>query len=734
MGKCLVDRTAATAWQPITQLPESGQLNRLSLMICPPLLALAAVAVLAMASPTRSEQGLRPSDTWSYQTGDQRTWAAPTFDSSHWPVVPRARYPEGASEGIVWFRCSLEIDSTRWGHPIPLTLQYAGAVEVYVDGEVVRSFGRIGDSAGSSEYGVNTEPVQWEITPSSSNPSAATASGTVSRHVIALRYAPLDGLSFRADGAPPLLSLRIGEGETDPGSRAKGGGSETDPALWMYRTAFPGIHGIFLIGVCLAFAFLHCFLFAFHPTQPANMYYTFFLLGTAGGRIFSFEMLSPTDPDGIAGIIAWEMISSTVSILAATGLVHLIFLGRRARTFLPLAGLALAISIWQWFEPFHVRVPVLALLLLLFAEIARTIILSRRRRDTRPVEGSWILAVGILPLTIIAFFAITSMAGSPSPAFDLFIIDSAFYAVLFLIACMSVFLASDFARTSRKLVRANAELESYSHSLEERVDARTQELREKQSQLVQAAKMASLGQLVAGVAHEINNPIGAVNGAADVAGRCVDRLEAQLVDEAEGDQGKETALLRTVAILRQNVDLIAAGGQRIGTVVRSLRDFARLDEAEFQSADLHQGLDSVLDLLRHEMEGRITVVRAYGSIPLIDCYPRQLNQLFMNLLLNAAEAIDEQGTITITTLCGDESVTVRVADTGHGIQEGDLHRIFDPGFTTKGVGVGVGLGLAISFNIAREHGGTLQAQSQDGHGTVVTLTLPIRPRDGAGSS
>lgn len=695
-------------------------------MASAPILLFATITLFTMASPTRSEQELRPCDSWSYQTGDERTWADPAFDSDDWSTTSRSRYPEDAGEGIVWFRCAFEIDSTRWGDPVPFALQYAGAVEVYLDGELVRRFGRIGDSTESSVYGVDTEPVAWELTPSTSVSPSGPDTAT-SRHVIALRYAPLGGLSFRADGAPPLLSLRIGEGETDPSSRADGGGSETDPALWVYRTAFPGSHGIFLIGVCLAFAFLHAFLFAFHPAQPANLYYTLFLMGTAGGRIFSFEMLSPADPDRIAGVVACEMISSTVSIVAATGLVHVIFLGQRARTFLPLAGMGVIIAVWHWFEPFHVRTAVLVLFLLLFAEIARTILVARFRRNTQPVEGRWILAVGILPLTVIAFFAITSMATSPSPAFSLAIIDSAFYAVLFLIACMSVFLASDFARTSRRLMRANAELESYSQTLEQRVETRTQELRQKQAQLVQAGKMASLGQLVAGVAHEINNPIGAVNASADVASRCVDRLQT-LVAEAEsvGDHARAATLRKTVKILRQNVGLIADGGGRIAAVVRSLRDFARLDEAEFHVADIHQGLDSVLDLLNHEVEGRVAVVREYGKIPSIDCYPRKLNQIFMNLLLNAAESIDGSGTITITTVCDDESVIVRIADTGHGIADEHLDRIFDPGFTTKGVGVGVGLGLAISFNIAREHQGSLEVQSQHDKGTVFTLTVPIR--------
>jgi len=687
-------------------------------------LVVAVIAVLATAPPSRSEAGLRLADTWSYCEGDERVWAAPTFDDDGWPAVPRSRYPEGAGEGIVWFRCSFEIDSTRWGQPLPLALQYAGAVEVYLDGELVRRFGRIGDSTGASAYGVDTEPVPWEVTPA----APAPGSGTASRHVIALRYASLGGTSPRAEGAPPLLSLRIGEWETDPRQRAAGGGSETDPALWVYRTAFPGSQGIFLIGVCTAFALLHSFLFAFHPTRSANLYYTLFLLGSAGGRIFSYEMLSPTDPDGIAGVVAGEMISSIVAITAATGLVHAIFFGRRSKTFAPLAGMGLVVAVWHWFQPFAVRTLVLGLFLLLFAEIARTVIASRIRRDARPVEGSWILAVGVLPLTVVAFVAILSMAWAPSPAFSLLIVNSGFYAVLFLIASMSVFLASDFARTSKRLARANAELETYSHTLEEKVDARTQELRAKQAQLVQAEKMASLGQLVAGVAHEINNPIGAVNGAADVAGRCVDKLEADLAAEGEGarDGAQKAALRKTVDLLKRNVGLIADGGRRIGTVVRSLRDFARLDEAEFQMADVHQGLDSTLDLLRHEMEGRVTVVRDYGEIPPIECNPKQLNQVFMNLLANAAEAIDGEGTIAITTTGDAESVTVRITDTGRGIPGDHLERIFDPGLTTKGVGVGVGLGLAISYNIARDHGGSLEAASRSGEGAAFTLTVPIR--------
>ena len=274
--------------------------------------------------------------------------------------------------------------------------------------------------------------------------------------------------------------------------------------------------------------------------------------------------------------------------------------------------------------------------------------------------------------------------------------------------------------TERK--QAAKVLANYNLTLEKEVKTRTNELREKQAQLIQSAKMAALGNLVAGVAHEVNNPISAVKSAADISNRCIDRLVANL----QASEFKASLpFQRTFELLKDNLRVIATGSERVATTVRSLKNFARLDEAELQKADLHEGLDSTLVLLHHEMKDILNVTKEYGSIPLIDCYPNQLNQVFMNLLVNAIEAIDGQGVIRITTSTDDQKVVVQIADTGRGILPEHLGQIFDPSFTTKGVGVGIGMGLPISHNIIEKHHGTIKVESAPGEGSVVTMTLPV---------
>jgi signal transduction histidine kinase len=251
-------------------------------------------------------------------------------------------------------------------------------------------------------------------------------------------------------------------------------------------------------------------------------------------------------------------------------------------------------------------------------------------------------------------------------------------------------------------------------------------LKETQQELVMQSKMASLGRLVAGVAHEVNNPIGAVNSSADVSIRCIDRLYQLLETSQSLDELKNNHQFRQwLTFLRENNQTMMTAGNRIAKIVRSLKNFARLDEAELQEADLHDGLESTLSLVHHEIENRATVIREYGEVPPVFCYPRQLNQVFMNLFVNAAQAIEEDGVIRIKTFSDGTYAYVKITDTGKGIPPENLSKIFDPGFTTKGVGVGTGLGLSISYNIIRKHKGEIRVESQVGRGTELTLKLPI---------
>ena len=263
-------------------------------------------------------------------------------------------------------------------------------------------------------------------------------------------------------------------------------------------------------------------------------------------------------------------------------------------------------------------------------------------------------------------------------------------------------------------------------SLESQVTARTaelagtlDELRHTQATLVHAEKMRSLGDLVAGVAHEINTPLGAVTNNVDLQRRALTRLRDSLA-EATIDDKTRRWLDKAIEI----GDVSTEACRRIGAIVRSLRTFSRLDEAEEQLADLGECLESTLPLVAHELKKGIEVVRDYGELPKIRCRPGQLNQVFLNLLVNAAHAIEGRGAITLRTRAAGDRVVVDIEDSGSGIPAEGLSRIFDPGFTTKGVGVGTGLGLAICMKIVAEHGGTLEVANTSATGTTFRITLP----------
>ena len=165
--------------------------------------------------------------------------------------------------------------------------------------------------------------------------------------------------------------------------------------------------------------------------------------------------------------------------------------------------------------------------------------------------------------------------------------------------------------------------------------------------------------------------------------------------------------------------------ERIIRIVRDLRNFARLDEAEFKMTNVNEDIETTLNLVQHELKGRIQVIKHFADLPLIPCYPNRLNQVFMNLLINACQSIQGQGEIRINTALVDHQLKISISDTGTGIKKNHLDKIFDPGFTTKGVGVGTGLGLSISARIIQEHRGEIAVESEVGKGTTFTITLPV---------
>jgi two-component system NtrC family sensor kinase len=283
------------------------------------------------------------------------------------------------------------------------------------------------------------------------------------------------------------------------------------------------------------------------------------------------------------------------------------------------------------------------------------------------------------------------------------------------------------------LVRTNDELTSLNRKLQVA-----------QEQLLQSEKLASIGQLAAGVAHEINNPVGYVFSNFGTLERYLEdlfrmlgayeRAEAQL---AGTQTGAELAALRQqidLEYLKEDVPTLMSeskeGITRVRKIVQDLKDFSHVDtRQEWEWVDLHKGIDSTLNIVNNEIKYKAEVVKAYGTLPEVQCLPSELNQVFMNLLVNAAHAVDkERGTITIRTGCEGGEAWVEVQDDGCGIAKDNLSRIFDPFFTTKPVGKGTGLGLSLSYGIVQKHGGRIAVDSEPGRGTCFRVTVPVQRR------
>ena len=344
-------------------------------------------------------------------------------------------------------------------------------------------------------------------------------------------------------------------------------------------------------------------------------------------------------------------------------------------------------------------------------------------------------------------------------AFDDALTEAEFYRVGlllysgFLLAVLA-FLVWSLDQRSRQLREANETLEARVKERTRDLSAALAKLKESEAMLIQSEKMSSLGQMVAGIAHEVNTPLAYVKSSLDAVGKSVPRtgrlatetgrllalLSAQnadeaalgaqfalvrgLVEELDGKSGGRSALEDLERLVKDGL----FGIDQISEIVANLKNFSRLDRGLVGECDLHEGIESSIRIGHAQLEKRI-VRKQFGRIPRVTCSPSQINQVILNLLANAAQATREgDGTITVRTAMRDAAhVVVEVADNGSGIPADVLPKIFDPFFTTKAVGKGTGLGLSVSYKIIENHGGRLEVQSKPGVGTIFSIVLPINP-------
>lgn len=291
------------------------------------------------------------------------------------------------------------------------------------------------------------------------------------------------------------------------------------------------------------------------------------------------------------------------------------------------------------------------------------------------------------------------------------------------------------SKTMKYLERAHADIKARNTELEKAYS----ELKEAEAKIIQQEKMASIGQLAAGIAHEINNPIGFVSSNLETLKTYTERLkqfvEAQtrIIASVAGEEEKEEIAaerkkLRLDAITADITKLIEEscdGAGRVQKIVQDLRNFSRIDESEYKMADINTAIESTINIVWNELKYKAEVKKELGKIPIIKCNIGKLSQVFMNILVNAAQAIEKHGEIKITTSSDSENIYISISDTGSGIPESSLGRIFEPFYTTKEVGKGTGLGLSVARDIIKQHKGNIKAESEPGRGTTFTIELPV---------
>jgi signal transduction histidine kinase len=677
-------------------------------------LALLAVASVVRLTPADLEppDGKSLAEGWIFRAGDDPSWGSIGLDDSSWTpnrtLMTSDAFPKDWN-GVGWFRLHLELDPEIADRELALIMVQGAALEIWADGEKLLMLD--GRHDGPSLKLLPT-PHRLAFAPGRS-------------HVIAIRV-ELSGWRTAADwGFPVGFRTSIA-----PLAKA------IERAA-VIRERGTGIHRLF-IGLSSALAILFLLLHLYHREKKHNLYFATLNIANATIEGLSIRFLySESYDDSLLLSIglgtAVVVISSSLMFV-----VGAVFRDRTPRGYRWLAYLGIPVVGLSTLGHFGF---LYAYSMICILEGVRTVgVAIYRKQEGSLVIGAGFFVVGV-GVTVQAIHDLGNMNLEES--------NAAAIGLLGLLFAMCIQLARDFANThaakveeERRAKRAEVERvrleeENKRHELAledaRKIEAAHRELAEKhrqlqetQAKLVQSEKMASLGRLVAGVAHEINTPIGAMNSAHDSLRRAKQKLEELLGEKAPPELKSDRRLSVSLKVIDDSAKVLDTGGERIAKIVSRLRSFARLDQAELQRVDIHQGIEDTLAMAAHELGANIEVVKSFSpDLPQIVCNPGQLNQVLLNVLINAKQAISDRGRIEIATERRNGSVVVSVKDDGCGIPDHVLPRVFEPGFTTKGVGVGMGLGLSIAYRVIEDHGGQIEIQSAVGRGTEVTMTLPI---------
>jgi signal transduction histidine kinase len=685
--------------------------------------------------------GILLDTSWVFHAGDNLDWAKPDFDDHTWQSIDPTRdihdLPALQKAKIGWFRIHIALDSTI-NKPLALEIQQSGASEIYVNGRLLQRFGVLSaDPAKIIAYDPLWKPVTLPLSRDK-------------RQVIAVRYALQPAILYTTlfETYNPALSLRI---------------KETDEAMHYYtllavkHVAFT----IFIFAVCVMLCILHLAFYRVYPVQKANLYFGLFALCYLIGSItqlYFYLFNHHVSTKFYIGNFVFAMFMLG-EFLTLTSIYYFLQV-KKDNLYRFLFGFAVvAIILNAGFYEWGWKVGGSSFLILLHISKIRVPFIALGKR----IRGAKIIAIGAVCSAL--FFITFAFQGTfynnnfqeSLPVFRILLYLS--YQLSIPVA-LSIYLGLDFAYINRTLSQKLSEvselsektinqekekqeiLSSQKETLEKQVAERTaalkeslQELKAAQSQLIQSEKMASLGELTAGIAHEIQNPLNFVNNFSEINQELFDELEQEINN---GDLEEARAIVQD---LKENEQKIHHHGKRADSIVKGMLQHSRSSTGEKQLTDINALADEYLRLAYHGLRAKQKdfnadfKLEADLTLSKLEVVPQEIGRVLLNLFNNAFYAVQQkkqqlngqyQPQVTVTTQAIGNKIEIRVKDNGTGIPESVKGKIFQPFFTTKPTGEGTGLGLSLSYDIiTKGHGGSLQVESKAGEYTVIIVSLPI---------
>jgi two-component system NtrC family sensor kinase len=709
------------------------------------LAAVSLLALLARATPSPDTAALRlnrlPADGlelqrgWRYHPGDNPTWARPDFDDRAWdtlnPARPRRALPARLTAGLGWLRLRYAVGDSLRRRALLLQISCNGAMELYLDGRLVRRDGTL-----------HPDPTRVQINPNTPEPLALPgASGQV--HVLAVRFAPYEPPPWQLgrDAFPPL-SFRL---FTAPDVRRQ----------TAERTR-AGTQFLVLTGIFGLLTLLHLVFFRFNPARRANLYFGFYA-GSLALCVWTHSYFAgTTDFSSVAQSIALQLVGNGLQFLSylwAVRALYALFGYRPGRLYHGLWGAAGLVLTWNTLYVFNDYLSSIAAIAFVGLAIAEQLRLTAKAWRARQ-RGIWLIgtgfAVGLLSFLVGFALVLTGILSNVLPFLSLSYLAPALG--------ISLFLAREFALDAQQLLVKLGEVETLSvralaqeqekqallaqqnETLETQVQQRTAQLEQSladlqaaQAQLVQQEKMAFLGELTAGIAHELQNPLTFMKNFAEVS--------TELVDEMGGPRPAAGLEGEILAGLKQNLREISQHGQRATAIIAGMLEHARAGTGPRVPTPLNALVEDSLRLAYQGLRAQDRDFRAHlttaldPALPLVAVVPQDLGRVLINLLTNAFHAVRQRQQageagyrpeVHVQTSAGPGGVEIRIADNGPGMSAAVQAKIFQPFFTTKPAGEGTGLGLSLSHDIITQgHGGTLGVESREGQGTTFSVALPL---------